>query len=111
MPSFLPLDAPTRGWKSIRTDSEQTESAAYENVGTLILDVNCDRFYYYKARMYREKARNDYRNLEKCKSVQHYFERTGHYPECVLADNADQIAIERIFVRIFRYRFIKVQVA
>lgn len=39
---------------------------ARENLETIIDDL-CDRFYYYKPRMYREKARKDYLNLAKCK--------------------------------------------
>lgn len=39
---------------------------ARENLENIIDDV-CDRFYYYKPRMYRNNARKDYLNLAKCK--------------------------------------------
>ena len=86
-------DDPTPGGGN---QSDETESDADENAGTMILDASCapqkisfpqdinilnearedleaiiddlcDRFYYYKPRMYREKARKDYLNLAKCK--------------------------------------------
>ena len=41
-------------------------NAARENLEAIIDDV-CDRFYYYKPRMYRKHARKDYLNLAKCK--------------------------------------------
>ena len=86
-------DDPTPGGGN-PVDQEHTDTA--ENTGTMILDATCapqnisfpqdinilnearedletiiddlcDRFYYYKPRMYREKARKDYLNLAKCK--------------------------------------------
>ena len=37
-----------------------------ENLEAIIDDV-CDRFYYYKPRIYRNNVRKDYLNLAKCK--------------------------------------------
>ena len=65
-PENLILDATCASQKISFPQDISILNEARENLEGIIDDV-CDRFYYYKPRMYRNNVRKDYLNLAKCK--------------------------------------------